>query len=405
MRESNLTQSPSHSEVLIIGGGGMGLAAAWHVAKRGHNVRVIERFKFLHNRGSSHTEHRVIRRTYNDDIYSRLVVSAYQGWEELEQESGVKLLNLVGGLDWGPSDDHGLNDIIRVSAALNIPLEVMDANEANKRFPQFHLPDGFTMTLCKLNGFVAVDDAMKAKLDMARKHGAILQDEEQVLQIEPLEHGARVVTDKGTYTCDKLILTAGSYVNPLMQQIGLNFAYTTELNQVHWFAAKDPSLFTMERFPIFIVRWDVGYFNGAYGFPTYRRPGVKVAIHHSNVYIDPEQYDMTPNEGTRDRVTAFVREYMPGLDADSLIDMGTCLYDFPPDEHFVLSKHPQHPDISMANMAGHGYKFAPVVGEILADFAIQGETDYDLTGLGVDRFFNPEAPRRAPIHVDMLRPK
>jgi len=404
MREANNGRS-EHSEVLIIGGGGMGLATAWQVAKRGHSVRVIERFRFLHNRGSSHTEHRVIRRTYNDDIYSRLVIGAYRGWEALEQDSGVKLLNLVGGIDFGPSDDHGLNDIIRVSAELNIPLDVMTADEANKRFPQFHLPPGFTMTYCPLNGFVAVDDAMKAKLDVARKLGAVLQDEERVTLIEPLAHGARVTTDKGVYTCDKLVLSAGSYVNPFMQQLGINFAYTVELNQVHWFAAKDPARFTMDKFPIFIVRWDVGHFNGAYGFPTFRHPGVKVAVHHSNVYLDPEAYDMTPNSGTRDRVTAFVREFMPLLDADNLLDMGTCLYDFPPDEHFVLSKHPQHPDICMANMAGHGYKFAPVVGEILADFAIDGETSYDLTGLSVNRFLDPNAPRREPIHVDMLRPK
>ncbi|MEP7287201.1 MAG: N-methyl-L-tryptophan oxidase [Chloroflexota bacterium] len=393
----------THSTVLVIGGGGMGLATAWRLAKGGHNVRVIEQFKFLHTRGSSHTEHRILRRTYNDDLYTSLMPHAYRMWDELEADSGRQLKYLNGGIDFGPENDPTLQEIIRSSSDLNVPLDVMTASEARQRFPQFNLPENFLMTFCPLNGFLAVDDCMQAKLDMARKYGAILQDEESVLEIKPLEHGAEVRTTKATYTCDKLVITAGPYVKNLMKQIGLDVPYTIELNQAHWFQVDDPSLFTPDKFPVFIVRYDAAGVGGMYGFPTFRRPGIKVSVHHSNFYINAEDYDMQPRPETTQRVWEFVKEFIPGA-SSAVLDVASCLYDFPPDEHFVLSLHPQHPDISMANMAGHGYKFAALVGEIMAELAIDGHSQYDLTGLGVDRFFSETAARRPAIHVDIMRP-
>jgi sarcosine oxidase len=381
----------------------MGLAAAWRLAKRGVQVRVLEQFKFLHTRGSSHTEHRIIRRTYNDEIYSRLMVAAYDYWAELEQDSGGKLVHLVGGVDFGPDDDPTLRDLIRVSREVGIPLDVLTPAEARQRFPQFHLPSNFLMTFCPLNGFLAVDDCMKAKLEVAAHHGAILQDEEPVLAITPRDHGAEVRTSKATYTCDKLIVTAGPYVNTLMQQMGLNFAYTIELNQAHWFKVNNPAMFDMDRFPIFIVRNDASPIGGMYGFPTFRNPGIKVSVHHSNNYLDIAEYDMQPRQNTIDRVWSFMREYLPDASLE-LIKVGTCPYDFPPDEHFTISLHPTHPDIAMANMAGHGYKFASVVGEILAELALEGRSRFDLTGFDVNRFFDPKVPRRPAIHVDVMRP-
>jgi glycine/D-amino acid oxidase-like deaminating enzyme len=140
-----------------------------------------------------------------------------------------------------------------------------------------------------------------------------------------------------------------------------------------------------------------------YGFPTFRNPGIKVAVHHSNHYIDVRQYDMLPREDTTRRVREWVTEFIPGADGE-VLNVATCLYDFPPDEHFVLSLHPRYRDIAMANMAGHGYKFAPLVGEIMAQLALDGRTEYDLTGLGVDRFFSATAARRPALHVDVGRP-
>lgn len=394
--------SDTHSTFLIIGGGGMGLATAWRLAKAGHNVRVLEQFKFLHIRGSSHTEHRILRRTYDDDLYTRLIPHAYRLWAELEADSGQELTYLNGGVDFGPENDKTLQNLIRVSREQNVPLDVMTPAEAHKRFPQFHLRPNYLMTYCPLNGFVAVDDAMRAKFEQARHYGAILQDEEPVLEIRPLEHGAEVRTAKATYTCDKLVITAGAYVKKLMKQLGLDVPYTIELNQAHWFKTYQPELFIPDKFPIFILRNDTESIGGMYGFPTFQRPGIKVSVHHSNVYIDADQYDMQPRLETTQRVWEFMKEFIPGA-SSAVLDVGTCLYDFPPDEHFVLSLHPDHPDISMANMAGHGYKFAPVIGEIMAQLALKGTTEFDLTGLSVDRFFSETAAHRPAIHVDVMR--
>jgi sarcosine oxidase len=395
----------THSEFLIVGGGGMGLSAAWRLAKRGKNVRVLEQFKFLHTLGSSHTEHRIIRRTYNDDIYARLMLAAYDYWGELERDSGKKLMHLVGGVDFGPDDDPTLIDLIRVSQQENIPLDVMTPAEARQRFPQFSLPANFLMTFCPDNGFLAIDDCMNAKLDIARRYGALLQDEEPVLDIVPKDHGAEVRTTKATYTCAKLILTAGPYVNRFMQQLGLGSPYHIELNQAHWFKVDDPVLFMPGRFPIFIVRYDASTMGGMYGFPTFQRPGViKTSVHHSNNMLDIEAYidRQVPNDNTTRRVWDFMREFIPGASKE-LDHVATCPYDFPNDEHFTISLHPNYPDIAMANMAGHGYKFAPVVGEILAQLVIDGKSHYDLTGFGADRHIDPNAPRRPAIHVDIAR--
>ena len=393
----------THSTVIVVGGGGMGLSTAWRLAKGGHNVRVLEQFKFFHNRGSSHTEHRIIRRTYNDDLYSRLMPHAYRLWHELEADSGKKLVNLVGGVEIGPDDDPTLLDIIRINRELNIPSEVWTPAEAAKKYPQFHLRPDWLMVYCPTNGFLAVDDCVRAHAEQAQRHGAILQDEETVLEIKPLAHGAEVRTTKATYTCDKLVLTAGPYVKNLLKQVGLDVPYTIELNQSNWFKVDVPEMYMPDRFPVFIVRHDRDPMGGMYGFPTFRNPGIKVSVHHSNIYIDAEQYDMKPRQETLDRVWDWMREFIPGAASD-VLNMAACLYDFPPDEHFVLSLHPQYPDIAMANMAGHGYKFASLVGEIMAQLAIDGKTEYDLTGFGVDRFFSETAARRPAIHVDIQRP-
>ncbi|MHB8625476.1 MAG: N-methyl-L-tryptophan oxidase [Aggregatilineales bacterium] len=391
-----------HSTVIVVGGGGMGLSTAYRLAKSGHDVRVLEQFKFFHNRGSSHSEHRIIRRTYNDTLYSELMPHAYRLWEELETDSGQKLKYIVGGIEIGPDDDPTLLDIIRINRELNIPSEVMTPAEASKRYPQFHLRPGWLMVYCPENGFLAVDDCIRAHAEQARKHGAILQDEELVLEIKPLAHGAEVRTAKATYTCDKLVLTAGPYVKNLLKQLGLDAPYTIELNQSHWFKVDHPDWFMPDKFPVFIVRHDRDTMGGMYGFPTFRNPGIKVSVHHSNHYIDIDQYDMIPRNDTTERVRTWITEFIPDARGE-LLKVATCPYDFPPDEHFVLSLHPQYPDIAMANMAGHGYKFASLVGEIMAQLAIDGKTEYDLTGFGVDRFFSETAARRPAIHVDIGR--
>ncbi len=254
------------------------------------------------------------------------------------------------------------------------------------------------MAFCPQNGFLAVDDCLHAHADQAQRHGAVLSDEEPVLHIEPLTHGARVITAKATYTCDKLIVTAGAYSKNLAKQMELDLPFKVEVNQVQWFGVDQPQMFTPDHFPVFIVRNDRDPASGGmYGFPTFRRPGIKVTVHHSGHYIDVEQYDQQPHADTTARVAAFVNEFLPGA-ANGVLAVEACLYDLPPDEHFVLAVHPQHPDIVLANTTGHGYKFAALVGEILAQLAIDGQSVYDLTGLGIDRFLSESAARRKAIH-------
>jgi len=192
-------------------------------------------------------------------------------------------------------------------------------------------------------------------------------------------------------------------VNKLLPQMHLDLAYIIEQNQVHWFEVAHPERFTADRFPVFIVRHERAAMGGTYGFPTFRHPGIKVGVHHSNHHIDVDNYDMIPRDDTTARVRDWVREFIPDA-TGKILKINACLYDFPPDEHFVIALHPRYPDIAFANMAGHGYKFASLVGEILAQLAMEGRTTYDLTGLGLDRFFSAAAARRpAPAQVEVGR--
>jgi sarcosine oxidase len=397
-----MSTNANHSTVIIVGGGGMGMSTAWGLAKAGHDVRVIEQFKRFHKRGSSHGEHRIIRRTYNDALYAALMPYAYQLWEELETDTGQQLMYLVGGLEFGPSDDPALLNIIRINQEFNIPNEILAPAEAAKRFPQLRLPPDFLAVYCLSNGFLAVDDCVRAHAEQAQRHGAVIQDEEPVLKIVPLAHGAEVHTGKGTYTCDKLVVTAGAYVNKCLPQLHLDLAYIIEQNQVQWFEVAHPEWFTADKFPVFIMRDARHAMGGTYGFPTFRNPGIKIAVNHSNHYIDVDRYDMTPRDDVTERVRDWVREFIPDA-TGNILSVNTCLYDFPPDEHFVIGLHPQHPDIAFANMAGHGYKFASLVGEILAQLATVGRTSYDLTGLGMERFFSETAARRPALYADIGR--
>ena len=364
-------------DAIVAGLGGMGSAAAYHLAGRGRRVLGLERYTPAHDKGSSHGQSRIIRQAYFEDpAYGPLLLHAYELWERLERETGEDLMTLTGGLMIGPPD----SDIFKGSKATadehGLPYKVLDAPELKRRYPMFEPTEGTVALFEEKAGFVRPEAAVKAHLSRAEALGAELRFGEEILVWEPTASGVRVETASNIYEAERLVVTAGAWAPKLLADLGLPLEVTRQI--LFWFDPKcgiEP--FLPDRFPIFI--WEPEDGNAFYSIPAHDEPGggVKVAFFRADgTPADPDTID----RGVHDHEVEFMREYLaryvPDLDGDFLYAK-TCMYTNTPDEHFVISTHPWHPQVAIAaGFSGHGFKFCGVVGEILADLVTEGETDH-----------------------------
>jgi sarcosine oxidase len=365
-------------DVIVVGLGGMGSAAAYHLAGRGKRVLGLERFSPAHDRGSSHGRSRIIRQAYFEGAeYVPLLLHAYELWERLESETGQELMTLTGGLMIGREG----GDLVSGSAASadehGLPYEMLDAGEIRRRFPAY-APDPQTVALYEQRaGFVRPEETVRAHLDRAAALGADLRFEEPVISWEATDGGVRVETPADSYEAERLVISPGAWAPRLLADLGLPLEVTRQV--MFWFEpAGGLDLFVPERFPIFIWEPDDG--NMFYGFPAQDDDrGVKAAFFRAGgVPTDPETIDREVREEEVDFLRGYLAEHVPDL-AGRCLDAKACMYTNTPDEHFVISPHPEHPQVAVAcGFSGHGYKFCGVVGEILADLAIEGSTRHPI---------------------------
>ena len=366
-------------DVIVAGLGGMGSAAAYHLAGRGKWVLGFERHTPAHDRGSSHGQSRIIRLAYSEGPdYVPLLLRAYELWETLEEETGEDLMTLTGGLMIGPPGSKFFAGSTRSAEEHGLPYEVMDAPELKRRYPVFE-PTPETVALFEERaGFLRPEASVKAHLDRAASLGADLRFEEEILSWEPTESGVRVETASGTYEAERLVVSAGAWAPKLLADLGLPLEVTRQI--LFWF---DPiggiEPFLPDRFPIFI--WEPEDGNSFYAIPAHEGPegGVKVAFFRADGKpADPETIDREVHDEEVEFIRGYLARYVPSLDGDFLYAK-TCMYTNTPDEHFVISTHPEYPQISIAaGFSGHGYKFCSVFGEILADLATDGETSHPI---------------------------
>jgi len=371
-------------DVIVIGLGGMGAAAAYHLADRGRRVLGLEQFEPLHERGSSHGLTRIIRLAYHEDpAYVPLLRRAYELWHDLEADAGAQLLVTTGSLEGGPEDGTTFRGATEAARLHDIPHEVLDANELRRRYPAYDGFDASTRVVLQADGgFLLAEPTMRAHHDGARRRGAELKFGEAVRSWEPAADGVRVVTDAGAYEADGLVICAGAWAGGLVPS--LDRLAVPERQVLAWLTPTRPELFEVDRFPVFLIDVEEGSF---YGFPLHDGHGFKFGkYHHLFEPIDPDDPDRSVRPDDETVLRAFAERYFPAAAGPTEM-MRTCMFTNSPDEHFILDRLPDAPQVAVfAGESGHGYKFCSVIGEILADLAIDGATRHDIGLFRLDRF-------------------
>lgn len=372
-------------EVVVIGLGGMGSAALYHLARRKRRVLGIEQFTSPHDRGSSHGKSRIIRQAYFEDpAYVPLVFRAYELWRELETETNRALLTITGGLMIGAPDSPIIKGSSQSALAYDIPHEMLDSHELKRRYPQLKAPDHFAALYERMAGYVNPEETVKAHLDAAESRGAEIHFEESVIRWDADGDRVKVKTDSDEYEAESLVISAGPWAPDILKD--LHFPLSVERLVMYWF---DPiggiEQFKAERLPIHVWQVEEGI---VYGFPAHGDPkeGVKIGHHTAKSACTPQTIDRKVSGDEIELMRQCIAKYIPSLGGDCLNAI-TCMYTMTPDEHFIIGLHPNHRRTAIAaGFSGHGYKFASAVGEILADLITEGSTKLSIELFAPSRF-------------------
>jgi sarcosine oxidase len=367
-------------DVIVIGVGGMGSAAVYHVAGRGATVLGLEQFEIPHARGSSHGLTRIIRLAYwEHHSYIPLLRRAYALWRELERTAGQELLLVGGSIDAGLADSRPIAGALEACQRFGLNHDRLDATELATRFPAYHLPRDLVAVFQPDGGFLLAERSVVAHVTAARARGGVVQTGERVIQWTSARGGVEVRTDADTYRARRLIVTAGPWAATMLPQF--HRLLSPERQVVMWTALRQPELFTVARFPVFYMHVEEGAF---YGFPDYASAGFKIGkYHHRHEAADPDVPSREP-DGEDERILRHaISRYFPGADGPKLA-AETCLFTNTPDEHFLIGR--QEGVSFAAGFSGHGFKFCSVVGEILADLALDGATRHDISLFDPRRF-------------------
>jgi len=363
-------------DVIVVGLGAMGSAAAYHLARQGRRVLGLDRFSPPHALGSSHGQTRIIREAYFEDPrYVPLVQRAYELWTALEREAERRLLLETGGLMIGRPDSTVVRGARRSAETHGLRHELLAAAEVRRRFPALRPDDDMVAVWEPRAGILIPEACVAAHLAMARRHGATLRVNEPVLRWEPDGGGVRVASAQGVYAAGQLVLSAGSWLTSLLPDLALPL--TVERQPLYWFeACRNAASFTPERLPIHL--WEHAPQRYLYGFPDLG-DGVKVARHHEGRLTDPDAVDREVHAEEVEAMRGLVRRYVPDADGP-LRSAAVCLYTNTPDDHFLIDRHPAHEQVVVASpCSGHGFKFASAIGEALAELLSEGRTRLDLS--------------------------
>jgi sarcosine oxidase len=372
-----------HYDAIVLGVGGMGSAALYHLAHRGLRVLGLERYNIPHEMGSSHGLTRIIRLAYYEHpSYVPLLRRAYELWRQLEHTVQERLLIITGSIDASTEDGEVFKGSRASCDIHHLPHEVLNARELNQRFPGYRLPQDIAAVYQPEGGFLLSERCIVAHVAAAQELGAEVHGQEQVLGWEPKGHGVVLRTDREHYSADKLIICAGAWGAKLVPQLAA--LAVPERQVLAWFQPSRSALFRMQTFPVFNIAVEEGHY---YGFPLYGIPGFKVGrYHHLKQRVDPDHMDRQAHRADEDVLRRFTARYFPDAVGPTM-SLKTCLFTNTPDEHFILDLHPQWPQVCMAaGFSGHGFKFCSVVGEIMADLAQTGRSSHHLDLFRLQRF-------------------
>ncbi len=372
-------------DAIVVGVGGMGSAALYHLARRGRSVLGLERFDVPNELGSSHGVTRIIRLAYYEHpSYVPLLRRSYELWRELETAAGEQLLHITGSLDAGPPGSFVFEGSRRSCEEHGLEHEVMGAAELERRFPAYRVPAETLALFQPDGGFLLPERCIVAHVELAQALGAVVQARERVLGWEPTDDGVRVTSDRGVYEAERLVLTTGAWLGELA-----GLPVVAERQVLAWLQPLQPRLFAPERFPVFNLMVEEGRY---YGFPVFGIPGFKFGrYHHLEEHGDPDLLDREPAQRDEDVLRVFAERYFPE-GAGPTMTMKACLFENTPDEHFLLGLHPEHDQVVVAGGgSGHGFKFASVIGEIAAELTLGEAPRLDIGLLRPQRFASQTA--------------
>jgi sarcosine oxidase len=378
----------THYDVIVIGVGSMGSSACWHLAERGLKVLGLEQFSIVHEKGSHSGQSRIIRKAYFEHPdYVPLLERAYENWDKLESLTKSHIYHKTGIVYFG----QPANDIIegtKKSANLyNIPLEQLSADESRSRFPQFCIPADFDTLVEPDSGFITPEFTIKLYTEEAIKKGAVVKANVKVKSWEYKNNVIEVVTDEGTYSSEKIIITAGSWSSKIIP--GLQTTLKVTRQTLAWINPDKKE--DLDKLPCWFISDPVlGVF---YGFPLLSKEkfsgptGLKVAHHFPGKACDPDKVPHSVPEQEEENIRYVLRKYLPGINSYD-ITFKQCLYTYSEDADFIIDHLPGYDKrVTIAcGFSGHGFKFVSVVGEILADLTLKGKTDMPIGFLGLKRF-------------------
>jgi sarcosine oxidase len=373
----------SGPHIAVIGLGATGSAALYQLVRRGTRSTGIEQFALGHDRGSSHGPTRIIRLAHFENAaYVPLMRRAYTLWHDLENVARCKLVHRTGIVEIGPADGELVRGTSEAARTHDLPCEILDASALMRRYPQFRLPDGFMAVVQPDGGYLEAASAVEATLRIAVEAGATIRANEKVLAIEPADSGVTIRTDRETIAADGVIAAAGPWMSRLLP--GLNLPLRVTRQVVGWFAPDDAATFAADRCPVFLIESEHGVH---YGFPARGAEGVKVSKHHHlGEVVDPESWHTAVNDNDIAAIRTALADYLPGANG-RLLSAQTCLYTMTPDDTFIIDRMPDYPHVIIASpCCGHGFKFAPVIAEILADLVTRGVAQTDISQFRLRRF-------------------
>lgn len=378
-------------DVIVIGVGSMGSATCYYLAKRGFKVLGIEQFKIAHEFGSHAGQSRIIRKAYFEHPgYVPLLERAYENWKALEQETGEHVYFKTGLLYSGSPDNPIIKGVKQSAALYNLELVDLQKEFVEQQYPQFSFPEDFEILFEPDAGFLPPEKSIQLYTASAMKYGATIHTEEKITGWEKKNDLVIVETDKGTYQSKKLVITAGAWAGKMIPGFADKIKVTRQF--VAWIKQREAIEPVPDNFPCWMIA-DESKKGCYYGFPLvaadeFGSPeGLKLAHHYPFGETVPDNPDRDVTEEDVDDLTYCLNKYMPGV-FETVLSSKVCLYANSPDENFIIDHLPGYDGkVSIAcGFSGHGFKFASVVGEILADLATDGKTNLPIEFLNAKRF-------------------
>ncbi len=350
-------------DVAIIGGGTMGSAAAWALAKQGLRPVVLEQFSVVHDRGSHSGDTRIFRHAYAESPdYVPLVLRADELWQDLMAATGELVLNRCGGLELSAPGYRHARSAREAADIHNLSYEWLSPADARSRWPQIAIPDDWDVLYSDASGFVNIEPAIRGMMTLAEQAGAVVKAGTPVTAWGNDGDHIWIDSPSGRVEAQAAIITAGAWAGRALQDLGLPLHVRRKT--LWWQRLRHPEQFTPEKLPVFISDSDIG---GIYGFPCVDGASLKIANHLEGDVVDPDTVDRTTHEGENADVLALAAQLFPDVTSE-VVKSAVCLYMMTPDTDFILDRHPDLPNVAIgAGFSGHGFKFAPAIGEVLAN--------------------------------------